>query len=500
MWRNSFARIISVKSVGIFLYIAAVVGIVLFGDLKRLCLCYDPIDYSFYAQFAARLLDVGLSKSLFVQPVGFNFLGYYGTEGIYSIHQSLHLEIIKYVYALVFRLWNSPVALYLLVASLYFLPIIYLSKIHRVEQKYDQEFILLFMFTYISFPSVLSTVTFDLRPRILLGPFWLLSFLAIIYRRPLIEKIICFGLLFLAREEAIILGSFCIALNLFSEQQKRKALAETGILTLAWIGYLFLTISYFKWTGYQWYPEEQSLPNLLPFLAAPIVTMTVLAFLAIRNRIKNNLSASNQLVQLLIIISSSLPLIIRLKTDLANWVSLGRSPIEIAFGFLTGAKLQLYFVFTLLLIIMAWKLAQKHGTFLRIWGVSLVFFLVISTYRSINYIQDYQKQAKLATIVFQVVENTNPYQTHILTDEQTFQAFFNYEHAIIYNRLPWSIAQEKRFFPDNYSHLSQLISQMEYAVITNENFEILNTFLHNTNTPYKIMARNARYSVLEINP
>src|SRR5512144_431039 len=89
------------------IFVAAVVTAGVFANLKRLGLRYDSIDYPFYAQFAAKFFDPQLPKSFSAQPDGYNFLGYHGTEGTYSVNQSLHLEPVKYLYALVFQIGKT---------------------------------------------------------------------------------------------------------------------------------------------------------------------------------------------------------------------------------------------------------------------------------------------------------------------------------------------------------------------------------------------------------
>ncbi len=487
----------------IALFAAAVVTAGIFANLKRLALAYDPIDYSFYAQFAAKLLDPQLSKSFSAQPDGYNFLGTYGTEGMYSFHQSLHLEPVKYLYALVFSIWKTPLAIYILIAIFYFLPALYLLAIHKIEQPGDAAFILLFTLSYVTFPSVLATVAYDLRPRILFAPFLTLSVLSVLYRRPFIEKLICISLLFLAREEAVLFAVVIIAMNLFSAGDRRRALMETGAFVLLCCGYVLLMGMYFKWTGYGIGSSSlsESLPSLSPYLVTSIGLLISIAAVGIFLWKQNKLKL-HSLFQLLAFASIAIPLSVQLKTEVDKWKLTGGNLLQIAAQrFLFSEKVILYFIVILLAAAMLWRLIgapQKRKAFHQVWAGLVGLLLITSLIRNVGLFQLYQNQISNADVVFKTAQSANPYQTRVLTDEKTYQAFYNYEHAILYSRLPWSLAQEQRFFPENLPILLPLLPEVEFIVISrNSNKDVL-AFLATENIRFSVVDENEDYSVLKV--
>src|SRR5258706_1530766 len=491
------------RIVVIALFAAAVITAGIFTNLKRLALAYDPIDYSFYAQFAAKLLDPQLSKRFSAQPDGYNFLGYYGTEGVYSFHQSLHLEPVKYLYALVFWIGKMPLAMYILIATLYFLPVLYLLAIHKIEQPEDVAFVLLFTLSYVTYPAVLATIAYDLRPRILFVPFLTLSVLSVIYRRPFIEKVILISALFLAREEALLFAAVVIAMNFCSAGDRRKTLIETGVFVLLSSGYFLLMSMYFKWTGYGTERSSmvEALPSLVPYLAASAAMLVLIAAPGILLWKKTKLKLL-ALFQLLAFTSMVIPLSVQLKTEVDKWKLAGGNLLQVAAQrFLFSEKVILYFIVMLLFVTILWHLTeapQKQKVFHAVWAVLVGLLLITSLVRNAGLFQLYQNQITNADIVFKTVQGANPYQTHVLTDEKTYQAFYNYEHAILYSRLPWSLAQEQRFFPENLPALRLLLPQVEYVVISRNSDKDVLALLAAENMRFSVVDENEQYSVLKV--
>jgi len=85
-----------------------------------------------------------------------------------------------------------------------------------------------------------------------------------------------------------------------------------------------------------------------------------------------------------------------------------------------------------------------------------------------------------------------------LTDENTYQAFYNYEHVTVYTRLPWSLAHEKRFFPENLPFLLPLLPKMEYIVTSRASDQDIQTLLVTDNIRSTTVAQNEMYTVLKI--
>ena len=91
------------------------------------------------------------------------------------------------------------------------------------------------------------------------------------------------------------------------------------------------------------------------------------------------------------------------------------------------------------------------------------------------------------------------YLTNVLVDDLTYQAFYDVENTLVYNRLPiWIVDSENRYFPANKPFLVKLIQQrMEYAVIGQESLENVREVAREAGVPVSVVASNDRYVVLK---
>ena len=115
------------KAPFIILYLLAVVASSFYAELKYKSLNFHTRDYAYYVQFSSKLLDSKMAKSYSLNPEGYNWLRYYGTEGVDNFHRSLHFEPIKYVYAVLYYFAPTPRVLFWLASLIYFLPVVYLA-------------------------------------------------------------------------------------------------------------------------------------------------------------------------------------------------------------------------------------------------------------------------------------------------------------------------------------------------------------------------------------
>ena len=71
---------------------------------------------------------------------------------------------------------------------------------------------------------------------------------------------------------------------------------------------------------------------------------------------------------------------------------------------------------------------------------------------------DYARRAGPAGSVFELRQSTDRYHTWVLTDPATLQAFYDYEHAYVYDRLPAQIAAgDVQFYPGDHNILQELV-------------------------------------------
>jgi hypothetical protein len=462
-----------IKSVAIFFYLVAVAAAMITAYWKLQSLEFHTRDYPFYAQFTAKLLNPNLSNQYALQPEGYNFLGLLGTEGIYSIHQSLHLEPIKYGYALIHQIFGGIMPVFGFVAAAYFLPILYLIFCHYVEKNVDRAFIFLITLLYLGYPSALETATYDLRPRLLLASFFAIAMIAVVYQRNLWEIILTFGFLLLTREEALVYGAVVIAFNYVRSSNKSKRLISTAALFIIWAIALIVTACYFNWTGYT--PKPNVSPGdfirLTPQIALLILTvgLPLGTILLIATRKWDRFPTWTQILTYGAVF---VPLSVQTFSDVRRWLGRGHSYHEVLKRTLLSGQMNTYLIVPLwILLVVLWHAIPRHR--LRAWfnfGLALLFviFMCINLHYLPPLYEDYLQKAQEAEIVFATRAATNSIETHIITDYATYQAFYDYEHALTYNRLPTTLLMgELRYYPRNLETLKTLLAnETEFLVIT----------------------------------
>ena len=85
-----------------------------------------------------------------------------------------------------------------------------------------------------------------------------------------------------------------------------------------------------------------------------------------------------------------------------------------------------------------------------------------------------------------------------MCDYGTYQAFFDYEHVYVYNRLPSHMVAERTDprYPENLPVLRELIRQVEYVAIARNSEEDIRALLAETDIAYRAIGGNERYAVL----
>ena len=456
------------------LYILAIAGSLMLANLKRAALAFDEVDYAFYAQFAAKLLDPQLTNRYSAQPDGYNFFGLTGVDGQYSLNQSIHFELIKYVYAILYRLIPSPIFLTFFIAAIYFSPILYLAFIHPAQNTTDRFFILGFTLLYIGFPSVVHLINFDLRPRILQIPVLVLSTFSIHYRRPFLEKLFFFGSFFLIREEILIFSPTLILYDYLRSPSSKKNILSLTSFILVWLSFGVLNFQYFKWTAYQTgqfaTPLHQvSTTSLLPgTLIGGVICLLILLLIAWVQEYKP--ASLPELLQILGYTTIFLPLSVQLFTEANRWSFPENAAYESSLDYaLFSPKMTLYFVAVLLFFVIARESLkvpkQLKAVNYLLFGIGIPL-LAINLSNLPSTLANFKQRATAAEIVFQTRADFDPYHTRVLTDYNTYQAFFNYENVYLYQRLPWSIAGEERYYPDNIQYLQQILrDEIDYIII-----------------------------------
>ncbi len=253
-----------------------------YSSLSERALRFDPSDGTYYLSFYAKAFDP--SAQHLINPEGRNVFFFSGTDGAESLHQDIHFEPIKYVLAAFRYAFATPMAVIIVLALLAFSPLLYGAYIAAQSQAWRRADTWI-LIAYATYPSVFISIGSSLRPIVLLPAFFMLAFLAICYARPLFERFALFALLFLAREEALILGAalFLIALGVPKPAGGRfsRGYLVIGVIgALAFIAAMILSGYYVTVT-----PEKVARYVPLPLFALVACSLLgILAWLFIRFR------------------------------------------------------------------------------------------------------------------------------------------------------------------------------------------------------------------------
>jgi hypothetical protein len=344
------------------------------------------------------------------------------------------------------------------------------------------------------------TPSFDLRPYVFLAPFFFMALIAVRFRRPLWERLLWFNCMFLAREEALLLAIPLILLELTNDDElglrKRSVLA----LSLNWLAWVLLTLGFFTWTGYHnsLFEQRWSLWQILVLCGMGGIVVGVLLL----RKLRPNVFPRHSL-QVAAYSSVFIPLGFQFLT---SDVSDSFSPtLSWLIQTLCNPRYSLYFVAALGLLLF-WR--DRHTEVpskgkLMLAGSLLLIFVSVGVFAFAGVVRTgtyYQRQTAPARQVLALRDSTDKYQTCILVDYRTHQAFADYQNVFVYNRLPWEIAPgEGRYYPANYQIVQKLVNErIEYVVMSKESAEDVNGFLMNPQNTVRLF-ENERFAVLKLN-
>lgn len=151
----------------------ACLATILFNQLTLQAMEFHTRDYTYYLQFAAKLLHDRLTPHYSLNPEGPNFLGFHGIDGEAGLHQAVHIEPIKSLDALVYAIFRTSTALIVWRSLLFFAPILYFLRVFPTPTPSDRRFAALFVLLYCLYPATPMAAVYDLRPFGLLAPAFL---------------------------------------------------------------------------------------------------------------------------------------------------------------------------------------------------------------------------------------------------------------------------------------------------------------------------------------
>lgn len=464
--------ILLLPAVGFLLFGLLVTFAVVMNQTYLESLSFHTKDFPYYLQFGLKWLDSHYTPRMSINPNGISFLGFYGPETTTSIHQAIHFEPIKYLDALVYWLSREASVLFIWRAILAFLPLLYLPWILKNQYKGEWGWWLTVFLTLATLPPTLANAVYDLRPFQLIAPLLCCGILAIGLHRPRWEQLLWLNALFLVREEALLLGAGLVGYTWWQERYNLHLPKSAKGMAFCWGVWVGVVALYYGWAGF---PNryliplvERTSPPSVNLLALIPVAGAIILLLFIIFRWRKKGVPPTLLIPTLLLFPIGWQLWTSFRDDDTN---------DIIGGLLFNPQLYLfYLLFVSILIIMgveSGKRLQRYFTVLFA-GIVIASLLVTFSHEESPYREWREAQEDIADTesVRNLSFQTNPYQTTILTDESAFQAFYGYENVMVYDYLPWYIAQdEARFYPANAPTLHFICTSTVAYIVIEESSE-----------------------------
>jgi len=569
--RPSDVRVV-VLIVIIYLFIVGLSSF--FLVLKRDALQFHDRDYNYFIEQAARFTDPQMSKRFALNIEGYNFLGLQGIEGVKNLYHAIHAEYFRYTYVLLYAIFQNTLPIFLFYSMVFYSPILYFAFILFSQgnwAKRTSRVALIFTLFYVLFPATQNAVTADLRPRILFIPAWCLLVLAIYYDRPFIEKLIFFILLMGIREDGVLIGIFVIALNFLAGVARtggnsgglalprrtpfsgiNSVWKEILILLAIQVATFLAFLAFMNWGGYdridtQYDPRNIILSLLssdMLFLLGGIFLVVILAMFLIgyfdwkKNRSPDKpLKRRQQFIYFLILLVY-LGAILMTTVQLARWiplwltqVNMERSILHAMPGADTVSAMEIFvevvtnpltalplYMFLLMLVLLEQssfrkRVASQADLLMTLLYIIAVIAFAITTLATFPHqVIAWQQNIPQAQLVWDFTHRHDRIGANVLLDYDTYQAFYNFENILVYNRLPlWLFGRvdrptqvEKHYYPQNKDVLIRYIAgenqhkrRMEFAVISQDSLENVLELALLAGVPVRQVDANGRYVVLK---
>ncbi len=488
-----------------------------FMNLKKTALGYHTRDYAYYLEFSAKLLDSQLTKVYSINPIGINFFGVNDVEGKASFHQSIHFEPVKYAYALLYRLSGGVELVFILVSMMVYAPVAYLLMITTDKLAKKWNFIFYFSLVYILLPSSLLLPAYDLRPYIFLLPAFWFVFISLYYDRPLWEILIFYNFLFLVREESLIIGLLYIpfaAMAIRDGPKKRSALLSMGVSWLFWFAVMNI---YYSWTGYVYsfsgYLSETVYSIVSNFSKNPISALGILVIaglivLFLVHSSRSMASAERRRFFGLIGSYGILPAVFLYQYTQYDRLNLQNLNAEwfqnLIFNPRFTVILLSFFGFIFILrdfYYLGLNLHHKAGRIILqgvigLFVIANIIFSQSAPRMIFHYIQETERSAE----IFDLRNQLNRHDDWILTDYALHQVFYDFEHVMAYNRLPWYLAAgDQRFYPENSEIIQKYVDEkIQFILVAPDSLDHLRPFLPGDHVKAQVLKQTDRMIAIRI--
>jgi hypothetical protein len=505
------------------IYLSAVITSVNYAVYRYYDLSHHR-DLGFFLEFPAKILDPELTNRYRYAPGGTNIFGLAGTEGQYGFHKTTHFSPIKYTYILVYKLFSEPMGLFVYFSSLFFLPILYIPLIHRQKNWLEFAFVTLFVLLFVFSPNTLMTSTGEIRPRMLYNAFIPLTFLAIHYNRPLLEKAIFFTGLLAIREEGMIFGLILIiysAIHISDEEDKKRTLRTFSFIYL--INAVVVCWYFFIYSNFP-YSEGNSILSILstrPTLLVSFIILGVVYVVTILGLWK--ISTSNKsyilwgfeskkhgtmLFKMLVFSSFFFPFIVTSLSDVLNKAS-GERTVAIvyyaAIRLLTYYWFSIIYIVLLLLFVILWDGMSSQRSKERVLLILTILFVFTSFifYQAHPNFPDYfsatPEKQPIAPLM-DLRDITDPYETNILIGYNAYPILYDYNNIYVYWLLPIElVGQRGRGYPKNSDAVTSLIDDViDYIVINKSDLIRLESIINATQVEMRVYAENQKIIIFDI--
>jgi len=514
-----------INFVFVIVYLAAVFTSVSYAKYRYYNLSQHR-DLGFFLEFPAKILDPKLANRYIYASGGTNIFGQAGFEGEHGFFKTTHFSPIKYTYILIYKLFPGPMGLFVYFSSLFFLPVLYFPLIHSRENWLELTFIILFVFLFVIAPNTLLASTGEIRPRLLYSAFIPLAFLAIQYKRPLIEKVILFTALLAIREEGIIFGLLLIiysAIHLSNNKDKKKTIQ---LFSFIYLINLFVVIWYFFiYTNFPYSEGNSNLsilstrPTLLTgFIVLGIVYICIVLILWRISRSKNPVKLWGKvelnkhgiiILKMLVFALFFLPYIVISLTDVINKMA-GERTISVInaalIRLLSHYWFSIIFIFLLLMFVILWDEIASQKCKKRVLLILIILFFCSSLifYQAHpnfpSYFSASSEKQPIAPLM-DLRDITDPYETNILVGYKVYPIFYDYNNIFLYWLLPVDQARmRERRYPQNTEILSRMIDEeIDYIAITRSDLIRLEPIIADTQTEMTVYAENEEIIIFNVN-
>lgn len=491
----------------ILVYAAMVIAATAYAWWELDSLSFNTRDFPFYVEFCVRLGDPNMTQAFSLNPEGTSILRYGGIEGARTdagLHQAVHLEPIKYVWAALYDVFGTRGILSLLTA-LCLLPVLYVLAVVPGLRRRSFGLHLLVALCYGLYPSAPASASFDLRPFVLLLPFFSLALFSLLFKRRGWETLLFFNLLFTAREEALVLG-LGIVLIAFAFRDRSHSGSPRSlpwVLLLNWGVWVAATASYYLWTGYETSMPADILRYLTKLSAFPV---SLIAAAALAGAVGflfwtlRHVGAGGRAVLALLALSglALLPTLRDLRGE--SFGVIGR---EVLYSPQDSIAPRI----ALLSLIPLWLGTTSSSRRRQIvWGQAVlalvfVFFSMLPFPDSAaSRLKLFRERRPSTTAIREFGSSADPYKTAILCDLDAYQAVCHVDNARVYERWPnWIIPGEARVFPGNASHVRRFVEEeADYVAMGTGSADVLIPLLSQTSARFDTLFISDLFLVLEV--